>query len=207
MKQEIQERYKNMVGATSASVVDRSVWFMTHKISEAPKFLRSLCEAPQVLQEEGFWIVIVTRRFARQEEKGVNSHLQHFIAGGDQFNLCLDTLQCDASFVKYKRYCEMTSATCKLDHYIIQCLALEFVVKELMDRVIREGEIYGIFVECLLYYLLEKYSVFYAQDVDTNRHEGIMNLMFENNTSLINNASTSHMKRHTKGIGPLEADA
>ena len=129
------------------------------------------------------------------------------VAGGDQINLCLDTRQSDASFVKYKRYREMTSATCKLDHYIIQCLTLEFVVKELMDRVIGEGGIYDIFVECLLYYLPEKYSMFYAPDVDIDRHEGVMNLMFENGTSLIDNASTSHMKRHTKGTGPLEADA
>ena len=101
----------------------------------------------------------------------------------------------------------MTSATCKLDHYIIQCLALESVVKELMDRIIGKGGIYDIFVECLLYNLPEKYSVFYALDVDIDRHEGVMNLMFENGTSLIDNASTSHMKRHTKGTGPLEADA
>ena len=47
MKQEIQERYMNMVGAMSALVADRSVWFMTHKISKAPKFLKSLCKAPQ----------------------------------------------------------------------------------------------------------------------------------------------------------------
>ena len=98
----------------------------------------------------------------------------------------------------------MTSATCKLDDYIIQCLALESMVKELMDRVIGEGGIYDIFVECLLYYLLEKYSVFYTPDVDIDRHEWVMNLIFESGTSLINNASTSHMKRHTKGTGPLE---
>ena len=89
---------------------------MTHKISKAPKFLKFLCEVLQdVLQEEGFWIVKDTRRFARHEEKGVNSHLQHFLAGRDQINQCLDTLQSDASFVKYKSYCEMTSAICKFD--------------------------------------------------------------------------------------------
>ena len=47
MKQEIQECYMNMVGAMSASMVDRFVWYMTHKISKAPKFFKSLCEAPQ----------------------------------------------------------------------------------------------------------------------------------------------------------------
>ena len=76
-----------------------------------------------------------------------------------------------------------------------------------MDKAIGEGGIYDIFVECLLYYLPKKYSVLYAPDVDIDRYEGVMNLMFESGTSLINNASTSYMKRHTKGIGPLEVDA
>ena len=48
----------DMVRAMSTFVVDRSMWFMTHKISKAPKLLKSLCEAPEeVLREKGFWIV------------------------------------------------------------------------------------------------------------------------------------------------------
>ena len=62
MKEEIQQHYMTMVGAMSALVVDRFVWFMTHKISKAPKFFKSLCEVLQdVLQEKGFWIVKDTR--------------------------------------------------------------------------------------------------------------------------------------------------
>ena len=49
--------------------------------------------------------------------------------------------------------------------------------------------------------------MFYAPYVHIDRYEGAMNLMFESGTFLIDNASTSHMKRHTKGIGPLEVDA
>ena len=104
-------------------------------------------------------------------------------------------------------YCEMTSTNCKVLNYSIQCLDLEFVVKELIEKVTGEGGIYDIFVECLLYYLSEKYSMFYIPNVDIDRHEGIMNLKFESGTLLIDNASTSHMKRHIKRTWPLEANA
>ena len=52
----------------------------------------------------------------------MNSHLGRFIAGRDQINLCLDTLQFYASFVEYKMHCEMTSTNCKLHNYLFNAL-------------------------------------------------------------------------------------